>query len=163
MAVMKIRGGDLDRVEFEFTPFRPGENIRTLNFEKKYSLKPVKGIVKVTAPARIHLSVLDMNRFAPGRPGGGGIGFAVQIFCTSKVECIPKGLEIDYERKGILEHLVQVFSHTVRYSGGFRIQARDHQYKHVGLGSTSTIMIATITAMNYAVGSPLDTDQLHLP
>ncbi len=159
---MKIRGGDLDRVEYEFISFRPGENIHTLGYEKKYRLKRAKGTVKVTAPARIHLSVLDMNRFAPGRPGGGGIGFAVQIYCTAEVECISNGLEIDYERKPILQHLAQVFSHTVGYTGGFRIRARDHQYKHVGLGSTSTIMIATIMALNHALGSPLDTDQLRL-
>ena len=29
MAIMKIRGGDLDLVEYEFTSFSPGENIRT--------------------------------------------------------------------------------------------------------------------------------------
>jgi hypothetical protein len=65
---MKIRGGDLDLVEYEFVPFQPGENIRTLGLEGEYALSPVTGKVTVRAPARIHLTVLDMNRFAPARP-----------------------------------------------------------------------------------------------
>ncbi|MDD1718493.1 MAG: GHMP kinase [Methanoregulaceae archaeon] len=162
MAVMKIRGGDLDLVEFEFTPFRPGEQKKTLWLKKKYPLSLLKGPVTVRAPARIHLTVLDMNRFAPNRPGGGGIGFAIQLYCTATVECIPAGLEIDYSRESIIRHFVSVFSETVGYTGGFRITAQDHQHKHVGLGSTSTIMIALATALNRAVGSPLTPDQLRL-
>ena len=59
---MKIRGGDLDLVEYEFQPFYPGENIQTLGFEKDYKLSFATGKVKAIAPGRIHLSVLDMNR-----------------------------------------------------------------------------------------------------
>ena len=73
---MKIRGGDLDLVEYDFQPFQPGECIHTLGFEKDYLLTPHVGVVKATAPGRIHLTVLDMNRFAPNRPGGGGVGSA---------------------------------------------------------------------------------------
>lgn len=162
MAIMKIRGGDLDLVEFEFTPFKPGENIRTLWLKKQYRLSPARGPVTVRSPARIHLTVLDMNRFAPKRPGGGGIGFAIQLYCQATVECIPSGLEISYARESIIRHFVAVFSETVGYTGGFRISAQDHQHQHVGLGSTSTIMISLATALNRAVGSPLTPDELRL-
>jgi beta-ribofuranosylaminobenzene 5'-phosphate synthase len=161
MAIMKIRGGDLDLVEYEFKSFAPGKILKTLGFEKKkYVLKPVKGIISVRAPARIHLTVLDMNRFAPDHPGGGGIGFAIQCYCSAEVECIPKGVEIDYGRAPIIGNFVAVFKKAVGYKGGFRIKATDHEHQHVGLGSTSTVMIAVASAMNAAVGSPLTNTQL---
>ena len=80
MAIMKIRGGDLDLVEYEFRTFAPGKNLKTLGLEKKkFDLHPVKGTVTVKAPARIHLTVLDMNRFAPDHPGGVGAGLRFSV------------------------------------------------------------------------------------
>jgi len=160
MAIMKIRGGDLDLVEYEFTSFLPGEQVKTLGFEKEYDLVLQNDIVTVNAPARIHLTVLDMNRFSPARPGGGGIGFAIQVYCSVSVECIAEGLEIDYSRASLVKHFAGIFKKTVNYKGGFRIRARDHEHKHVGLGSTSTVMIALAKALNVATGSPLTDDQL---
>jgi len=159
---MKIRGGDLDLIEYEFTSFSPGENIRTCGLQRDYRLTPVSGTVTVRAPARIHLAVLDMNRFAPDRPGGGGIGFAISVYCTAEVECTDSGTEIDYSREPILRHFTEVFRQVVGYKGGFKIHARDHHYEHVGLGSTSTILIAVANALNAAVGSPLTSDNLRL-
>jgi len=162
MPIMKIRGGDLDLVEYEFSSFAPGENIRTLGFDRDSALAPVRGTVTVRVPARIHLTVLDMNRFAPDRPGGGGIGFAIQTYCSAEVECTESGIEIDYSREPILRHFIEVFLKVTGYTGGFRIRARDHQHEHVGLGSTSTILTAVGNALNTAVGSPLSKDQLRL-
>jgi beta-RFAP synthase len=161
MAKMMIRGGDLDLVEYEFPTFPPGKNLKTLGFEKKkFMLKPVKGTVIVRAPARIHLTVLDMNRFAPDHAGGGGIGFAIQCYCSAEVSCTKKEISIDYGRAAIIENFVAVFKKAVGYSGGFTIKITDHQHQHVGLGSTSTVMIAVATAMNETVGSPLSNTQL---
>ena len=93
MPVMKIRGGDLDLVEYEFLTFPPGKKLNTLGLEKnKYKIKPQKGTFIVRAPARIHLTVLDMNRFAPDHAGGGGIGFAIQCYCSAEVSCMKKKL-----------------------------------------------------------------------
>ncbi len=161
MAKMKIRGGDLDLVEYEFPTFPPGKHLKTLGFEKKkYVLKPVKGTVTVKAPARIHLTVLDMNRFAPDHAGGGGVGFAIQAYCSAEVSCTRKETIVEYNRAAIVEHFVAVFKKAVGYSGGFSIRITDHKHQHVGLGSTSTVMIAVATALNEAVGSPLSNTQL---
>jgi len=162
LAKMKIRGGDLDLVEYEFQPFRPGECIHTLGFENDYQLRPKSGTVKVTAPGRIHLTVLDMNRFAPNRPGGGGVGFALQIYCSAEVECTSSGLDIDYSRGPIIRHFAEVFRKTVGYEGGFKIAIQDHEKKHVGLGSTGSVLLALGHAMNEALGSPLNSEQIRL-
>ncbi len=161
MAIMKIRGGDLDLVEYEFRTFAPGETLKTLGLEKKkFMIRPGKGTVHVRAPARIHLTVLDMNRFAPDHAGGGGIGFAIQCYCTAEVSCTKKETTIDYNRAAIIENFVAVFKKATGYSGGFAIKVTDHEHKHVGLGSTSTVMIAVATALNEAIGSPLSGTQL---
>jgi predicted sugar kinase len=159
---MKIRGGDLDLVEYEFQPFFPGESICTLGFVRDYRLTPISGKVRVIAPGRIHLSVLDMNRFAPNRPGGGGLGFALKIYCSAEVECTPSAIAIDYSREPIIRHFVDVFRKTVRYSGGFKIAIRDHEKKHVGLGSTGSVLLALGHAMNAALGGPLSSEQIRL-
>jgi len=43
-----------------------------------------------------------MNRFAPNRPGGGGVGYALQIYCSAVVECTPSEVVIDYSREPII-------------------------------------------------------------
>ncbi|EHQ34923.1 GHMP family kinase ATP-binding protein [Methanoplanus limicola] len=161
MPRLMIRGGDLDLVEYDFSPFEVGENIRTRgidkrNFKPEFSEKPVE----VTVPARIHLTVLDMNRFAPNRPGGGGIGFAIQCYCNSVVEVTDGKNEIDYNREPIVRHLIEVFKEATGYSGGFKIYAKDHEKKHVGLGSTGSVLLAVCHGMNRAIGSPLSNEEI---
>jgi len=91
MAIMKIRGGDLDLVEYEFKTFHPGTFIKTLGFEKKmYTLKPCKGTITVMAPARIHLTVLDTNRFAPDHPREAAVsGLQSSVIAQQKLN-VPK-------------------------------------------------------------------------
>lgn len=159
MPIFKVRGGDHDLVDIEFKTFEPGENLRTIGLERSYSLKPVKGTVSVRSPARLHLTVFDMNRFAPDRPGGGGLGFALQLYCSVDVSCTDSETTIDYARAPMVKHFVTLFKKVTGYKGGFKIHCMDHGRLHVGLGSTSTIMISLAAALNHAVGSPLTIDE----
>lgn len=162
MPIMKIRGGDLDLVEYDFRSFAPGENIHTLDLEMGCDLRPFAGTVRVSAPSRIHLTVLDMNRFAPEQPGGGGVGFAIRLSVTVCARCIDGPDEIRSERVPIIRHFIEVFRRVSGYGKGFSIAVEDHAYPHVGLGSTSTVLIALAHALNAAVGSPFTDDQLRL-
>lgn len=162
MTVLRVRAADFDLVSYEIATFRPGERIRTLGLENaKYALKPTNETVTVRGPARIALTVLDMNRFAPDRPGGGGVGFALELYSTVEIRCIPSGLEVDYSRVPLIENFVHAFKAVTGYQGGFSIKARDHQRLHVGLGSTSSVMTSLAHGLNEAVGAPLSGEQIH--
>jgi len=159
MAILKIRGGDLDLVEYDFASFHPGENLYT-DIPVVKAPVPQNGSFIVTVPARIHLSVLDMNRFSPGMPGGGGLGFALQLYSSATVSCTPDNTVIDSSRILLIEHLVAAFKAVTGYAGGFIIHTQDHGKEHVGLGSTCTTASAVVSAMNEAVGRPLTYDTI---
>ncbi|HOT94108.1 MAG TPA: GHMP kinase [Methanoregulaceae archaeon] len=162
MPIMKIRGGDLDLVEYNFSPFRPGERIQTLGIRPSRPLQPTRETIRVRAPSRIHLTVLDMNRFAPERPGGGGIGFAIAMPLSADVRCIDGPDEITSERLPIIRHFLEIFRQASGYTGGFSVRTSSHSYPHVGLGSTSTMLIALAHGLNAAVGSPFTRTELRL-
>ena len=62
MPIMKIRGGDLDLVEYEFEEFaREKISRRWVLKRRSISLNPCPGTVHVRARTRIHLTVLDMK------------------------------------------------------------------------------------------------------
>lgn len=157
MAILKIRGGDLDLVEYDFTSFHPGEHLYR-EIPVVQPPVPQKESFKATVPARVHLTVLDMNRFSPGMPGGGGLGFALQLYSNATVSCTPEKIVIDSPRILLIEHLVAAFKAVTGYAGGFLIRTEDHGKEHVGLGSTCTTATAVISAMNEAVGRPLTYD-----
>ena len=161
MVTLQIRGGDLDLVEYEFTPFNPGENIQTSLVSRIREPQAQQGTFRVKAPARIHLSVLDMNRFCPGTPGGGGLGFALQLYHEAEVTAAEK-TEIDSPRHLLIQHLEAAFKKVTGYTGGFCIKTFDHGREHIGLGSTCTTAVAVLTGMNEAAGCPLDKDGIRM-
>ncbi len=162
MPTMKIRGGDLDLVEYEFMAFAPGEEIRTCGLEGTVTAMPQEGTFTAVAPARIHLTVFDMNRFAPGHPGGGGLGFALKLYCRAEIACQPEGIVINHPREAIIRHFLIAFSKAIGYTGGFSVTATDHGKEHVGLGSTSTLLTVVGHAANAALGCPLTADQIRM-
>ena len=98
-----------------------------------------------------HLTVLDINGLRLITRAGEVSG--LQSSATPRpTRCTKKEIVIDYNRAPIIQNFVAVFRKVVGYTGSFRIKITDHEHKHVGLGWTSTVMIAVATAMNEAVG-----------
>ncbi len=117
--------------------------------------------IKVSIPARIHYSVLDMNLFSPGSPGGGGIGYAIDLRARVTVEP-STDVEIVGDRKGVIHHQAMAFKEQTGCEEGFRITAEDHGVRHLGMGSTSALSTAVLAALNASMGRPLDHREIRL-
>ena len=125
--------------------------------------------VHAAVPARIHLSVLDMTRFSPGRPGGGGLGYAIGMYAHARVKIRdiyprraapresvdgPPELRVDARRPSLVEHITRVFLGHLGLSGSLEVTAEGHELNHMGLGSTSALVTAVALALNRALGDP---------
>lgn len=117
--------------------------------------------LEVSVPVRLHTTVLDMNRFTVGKPGGGGVGVAIGLYCRSKVKAIPQPkITVHGERSPVVEHLAQVMKASLSYPGGFEIETQDHGRRHIGLGSTAGVTTATCIAINEILGRPFNNREL---
>ncbi len=117
--------------------------------------------IDVLVPARIHLSVIDMNRFAVGRFGGGGIGMSADIKIKTSVSTTEsEAIQVKSEREAVVRHIAEVFRKSIGYEGGLKITTTSSHYKHVGLGSTSSTLIGTAYGLNQLFGGPLSLRQL---
>lgn len=155
-----IIGGRFDKVTTVLEEFEPG-NENFIHSCEKIGIEPRKmGIaqsrtVDVRVPARLHPTVLDMNRFNLNRPGGGGLGVAIGVYFTVRVKVIKEPeIRTTGERQLIMQHFGYVFKKLLGYEGGFEIELYDHKRRHVGLGSSIGSMCAVCIAMNEVLGRP---------
>ncbi len=112
--------------------------------------------ISLSVPTRAHLSVLDMTRFSPGRPGGGGVGFPLPFKCDLKISLStsfsysgPRG----YERG--LRKISEKFLEDVGFDGNFSIQFKCPFPPHSGLGSHTSLYTGFLFGANLMLGRPL--------
>lgn len=123
--------------------FTPGERLTVLDAKTGRS-EPMSSRVDVLVPARMHLSVVDMNRSAVGRLGGGGIGMSAEITTKISAGTSPtETVQASSERESIVCHIAEAFRRSIGYSGGLQIATTSSHHKHVGLGSTSSTLTGT--------------------
>ena len=113
-------------------------------------------VCEAEVPCRLHASVLDMTRFDLGKPGGGGIGFGVGLYCSSRVVITGPGPVVaSGDRPALAHHLAALFRSLTGWPTGVEIEVRDHGRRHMGLGSSIGTMMAAAVALNEAFGRPL--------
>ncbi|NLD46078.1 MAG: sugar kinase [Clostridiaceae bacterium] len=157
---INIVGSLIDRVTTVLEEFEPGEKNFIIPLER-FGVAPrtvsevVEREVEITVPARLHPSVLDMNRFNLDRAGGGGIGIGVKIYFHAKVKSLREPVIIvNGERTLIIEHFCHIFKELLNYPGGFEIELYDHKRRHVGMGSSAGSMCAVCIGINEVLGRP---------
>jgi adenylate kinase family enzyme/predicted sugar kinase len=130
-----------------------------------------------SVPARIGLCVRNMATFGPGKAGGGGIGFSVDVFSRTycAVRLLPSGAEGQdvvvsaCGRERVLRHQLAVVRAAlaavkcgpwehVRFTA--HIVHESDLPAHSGLGSTSGAALGALFGLNAALGSPLSGENL---
>ncbi|MCL6559786.1 MAG: sugar kinase, partial [Firmicutes bacterium] len=161
-----VIGGPFDRLTAVLEEFEPGQKDFII-YPEQCGVEPrsvpeaAEREVEIMVPARLHPTVLDMNRFNPVRPGGGGMGIGVGIYLkarvrsTSSPEIVVKG-----ERPLIVNHFAMVLKEVLGYRGGFEIELYDHKRRHVGMGSSTGTMTAACIGINEVLGRPFNNREL---
>lgn len=157
---IEIVGGRFDKVTTILEEFKPGDK-RFIHAYEKIGIEPrgykqVKhNEIEVKVPARLHPTVLDMNRFNLNRPGGGGVGVSIAVYFHARVRAIDEPeIRTAGERQLIVTHFAHIFKELLGYPGGFEIELHDHKRRHVGLGSSIGTMCAICIGMNEVLGRP---------
>jgi beta-ribofuranosylaminobenzene 5'-phosphate synthase len=141
--------------------FTPGEQIIIRGSSRHAT--PTMRTVKLTFPARVHVTLLDANRFDVGQPGAGGLGFAVRMQNLMEVSLADRDhQESAGNYQPVLAHITLVMKKLLGFGGGIRVtlQCDPGLRLHSGLGSTVSIMTACAQGINILFGCPFGTDEV---
>lgn len=121
--------------------------------------------VLVSVPARTSISVVDMNEFHLGQAGGGNLGVALDCRTGVHVELAGTDSFDGSTNPGcvpLLEHSLNLWRNVVGSKLRFAISVRRHVPPHVGLGSSASLQVATLAALNWLYGCPVSESDLRL-
>lgn len=120
----------------------------------------MKNEVTVKIPARIHMAVWDMNKFGLGKRGGGGIGTSIGLYTTLKGKISEEDIIT-----GDSSLIAKIFLESIKERLGiqdlyFDINiSRDYE-KHIGLGSTGSVLVGLIRVVIELLDIQIDDDAI---
>jgi predicted sugar kinase len=163
---IEIVGGPFDRITTVLEEFEPGQQefirpLESLGIAPRTVAATDIREVDVLVPARLHPTVIDMNRFNLNRPGGGGIGCAIEVYFRAKIRSTKTPeIVVNGDRPLLMQHFGRLFQRILGYRGGFEIELHDHERRHVGMGSSIGSMVAVSIGMNEVLGRPFNGREL---
>ncbi len=141
--------------------FNPGENIKLLG--NKIKPKLAYRSVACKFPIRIHMTPVDCNRFAYGKPGGGGIGFAVNSDNYLKIKFSnEQKINGPKNKLKIIEHCIKIAQDLFNTDINFSVDLQFDPIikEHSGFGSSAITMTTILSCFNQLYGNPLDNNML---
>lgn len=168
-AIIRTTVSDSAGAGFTLTPRRPPAPLNS----------PTACVVEI--PARVGFTVADMTTFGPAKPGGGGVGIALNLFSRTYVSVSmathspnePNDAYRPYtvthgKRTPILEHHVAVFRACLAAIGSpmevtsfcAKVSHADAFPAHCGLGSTSGAAFGVLVGLNKCFGEPFTLEEL---
>lgn len=142
----------------DVTHFLPGQNL-TIRPEWRRPAFRRYGRTRVNAPGRVHLTVFNFLKMAPGL-GGGGLGISVDTAHSELVISVGERQVSNLSPTG--RHLLTLFQQCIGYERDDVRIAVPHQiqYLHAGFGSNVTFNTALLAGLNAMFGSPFSVSEL---
>lgn len=142
--------------------FEPGSRIDTLGIQ--HNCKITKQNVYLRFPSRIHMTPIDCNRFGFGVPGGGGMGFAIDVdnFLRISVGSEQKITASRSKDVPIASHYAHVMREVLgcQMVFSFDINVSNAVKQHFGLGSSVSVACAVVFGLNKMHGTPLSIEEM---
>jgi beta-ribofuranosylaminobenzene 5'-phosphate synthase len=124
---------------------------------------PKQDAIRLKFPGRIHVTPIDCNRFDFGRPGGGGIGFAIEMENYLEASLGEEdSQQAPPDKALLLKHVTAIAKAIFGYQGGLTVSLDISRLlgEHRGFGSTTALMTSCFQAMNLLFGSPLSQEEI---
>lgn len=125
-----------------------------------YFSTSVRDACRVTVPARTSVSVLDMNGFSLGEPGGGNLGFALD-WRTSVYIARSTDLKVELSASTppamelLARHCLSCWGELQQDAERYLVSIEAIPPVHVGLASSGSIQTAIYLGLNWLNGIPL--------
>lgn len=142
--------------------FEPGSQINTLGLCRKSAVRCPE--LKIRFPCRIHMTPIDCNRFGFGKPGGGGLGFAIDMMNTLIISQSSK-LQIEANRPKdmpLVLHYFRMMQKILLFEQDFHfnLSVSNLVRQHFGLGSSVSVACAVVFGINKVFGEPLSIEEI---
>ena len=142
--------------------FEPGTEVLDLGLVRQ--AQRILSEILVEFPNRIHMTPIDCNRFGFGRPGGGGIGFAIDLGSRLRITSADK-LRIHTNRlkyAPLIEHYLHVIQLllSTREEFEFQLDVPSLVKQHFWLGSSVAVACAVFFGLNKMFGEPLSVEEM---
>ncbi len=142
--------------------FKPGSEVHDLGIVREARLELPE--ISLQFPSRIHMTPIDCNRFAFGKPGGGGIGYAVDLPNQLRIARSQRMVVVANRRADVplVTHYWRVMQRVLKMETefDFHLDLMETVRQHFGLGSSVSVACAVLFGLNRIFGSPLSIDEM---